>query len=246
MRTWAEQARGTVCRVTSSRRWRLLLTACLGGSLLVGMLAGCSSTREVTRSPRGGIEQLLLSQSVERSLTDLMVPKLAGTTVFIESDGLTGDQPLVRAMLRDHLGQQQVLIRERKEDATYVAKVTVHSIGTELADTLFGMPATSSVILPIALPELAIYKVVRQKGYARYSVDVYEQATGRLALSFPWRAGSAYYNYYTVLFFLSFPATDLVLPPIPDRGTEQNVVGQPKTFLEDQPEAAYQESPGTL
>ncbi len=47
----------------------------------------------------------------------------------------------------------------------------------------------------------------------RYSLDIYEAATGRLIRSTPWYAGSAYYNQYTFLFVFKYNSTDLILAP---------------------------------
>ncbi|HJU04917.1 MAG TPA: hypothetical protein VJ692_07155 [Nitrospiraceae bacterium] len=42
----------------------------------------------------------------------------------------------------------------------------------------------------------------------RYSVDIYETATGQFVRSTPWHLGTAYYDQYTVLFFMHFKHTD--------------------------------------
>ena len=75
------------------------------------------------------------------------------------------------------------------------------------------MPAIQGSLLPIALPELALFKAQRQKAYMRYRIDIYESATGRFIRSTPWHEGSAYFNQYIVLFFISFRSTDLPQAP---------------------------------
>ncbi len=253
--TWdhlKEKTQGEENGVRETRRepfrstpWLVAAGCTLGITTL--LLSGCSSTREVTKSPRGAIEQLLLTQSLERTFDDFAVSGLKGASVVVEAEGLAPDVGIVKAMLREELGRQGLQVREQKEQAQYVVKLTVHSIGTEQAETLVGMPPTSGGFLPIALPELALYKVYRQKGYARYSLGVFELATGKMVLAMPWRAGSAYYNYFTVFFFFSFPATDLVLPPIPDSMVEQIIVNSPEAILEeDRQEPTHEVSPGPL
>lgn len=188
-------------------------------AILVGAgLVACSATREQTKSPRGAMEQLLLSRSVQRSLYDVRLPMLKGATVAMEIEGLAPDMGYVKSLVAEHLGLQDSQVRDAKAEATYVVKIIVHSLGTEQASSLFGMPEVSSGFLPIALPELAIYKEQLQNGYARLSLSVYDAATGALKESVSWRTGSAYYNFYTVFFWFTFPATDLVLPPTPASG----------------------------
>ena len=196
------------------KRLVLLLFAIVIGA----SLSSCSATREQTKSPRGAMEQLLLSRSLQRSLYDLHVPMLEGATVTMETEGLPPDLGYVKTLVAEQLGLRDSQIRENKAEAQYLVKIIVHSLGTEQASSLFGMPEVSAGLFPISLPELAIYKEQLQSGYARLSLAIYETSSGALKESVPWRAGSAYYNFYTVLFWFTFPATDLILPPTPASG----------------------------
>ena len=222
--------------------WAMCLLVVVGA--LVG---GCSSTREVTKSPRGAIEQLLLSQSVERSLTHLSLSHFQGASVVLEAEGIAPDMAIIKALLREELGRQGIIVVDKRDEANVVIKVTVHSIGTEQAETFFGMPEVAAGFLPISIPELAIYKANRQKGHARFSLAVVDRATGKVLETVPWRAGSAYYNYFVVLLFISFPATDLVLPPVPGGEDGETFIGLPESiFRDDYQERASQRSPGSL
>jgi hypothetical protein len=75
------------------------------------------------------------------------------------------------------------------------------------------MPPVQSVLIPFALPQITLYEEQRQQGYARFTIDVYDARTGELIRSTPWYEGSAYYNQYTVIFFISFKGSDLVATP---------------------------------
>lgn len=230
----------------AARGWMTLRLLVILSAAVV-LFAGCTSSREVTKSPRGAIEQLLLSQSLERSLSELSVPVLNGASVFIQADGLASDLSIVTSMIRARLASQHVQFRARAEDAQFLIKVIVHSIGTEQSETLVGMPASQGALIPIAFPELALYKANRQKGYVRFSMDVFEAASGRLVQSVPWRAGAAHYNYFTVLFFITFTATDLVLPPIPDVEPEELIKLPKDSFSsEEQEPESFEVSPGPL
>ncbi len=178
------------------------------------------------------MEQLLLGRSLERSLYDLHVPILEGASVFIETEGLPPDQGYVKALVAEQLGILDAQIRENKAEAQYLVKVIVHALGTEQAGSLFGMPEVQAGFFPIALPELALYKEQLQSGYARLSLAIYETSTGALKLSVPWRAGSAYYNMFTVFFWFTFPATDLILPPTPESGFDYGLKRSSDLFTE--------------
>ena len=69
------------------------------------------------------------------------------------------------------------------------------------------------MFVPIAIPELALYKGQYQTGYAQFYLDISELPSGTFIQSSPTFLGEAYYNDYTLLFLFSFNLTDLEYPP---------------------------------
>lgn len=186
------------------------------GSIFIALmlLSACGVTRDSSKSPRAATEQLLLSQAVERSLEDISVPMLKDATVVMEVAGLTSDQFYVRDTVAGHLARTQgVRIMDRRDQAKYVVRVMIQSLGTELDQSFFGMPQVQGGLIPIALPELPLYKFIRQIGYVRYSMNIYETATGKLALATPWYTKTAAWRQYTILIFLTFRTSTLTDPP---------------------------------
>ena len=100
------------------------------------------------------------------------------------------------------------------QDATYLVRVMVESIGTMQGLTFFGLPPIQSVVIPFALPELALYKLQKQSGYARLRLDLYDNRTGELVGSSATLIGRTYYDQYTVLFYITWAKTDLTAPPM--------------------------------
>jgi hypothetical protein len=184
----------------------LVTTGCL--------LSACGVSREVSKSQRAATEQLLLSQALERSFEEVSVPMLKGATVLMEVAGLTPDQFYVRDAVAGHLARTHgVRIVDRREAARYVVRVMVQALGTELDQSFFGMPQVQGGFLPIAIPELPLYKFFRQIGYVRYALHVYDAASGTLALATPWYTKTAASRQYTILFFLTFRTSTLTDPP---------------------------------
>jgi hypothetical protein len=209
--------------------------------LVLATLPACALTREPSRKPRTAIEQLLLSQAVERSLADLAVPLPTGVSVSVEITGLTrlasylsqptdlsqstgqGDGGLlygpptdlsyVREVVCARLGALGFRIRDPGDDPPFLVKVLVHALGTEQGVNFFGMPPVQSSFFPFALPELTLYKAQNQKAHMRVSLDLYDRQTGTLIRSTPIYTGNTYFNQYTVFFFISFRRTDLVQAP---------------------------------
>jgi hypothetical protein len=207
--------------------------------LMMMLALGCGLVREPSKTPRTAIEQLMLSHAVSRSLNDLAIPLESDASVMVEATGFFVDRtflqggdstesavpmngtlytagsdlPMVRSFVEGRLGELGYRLQSRREEARYRVRVMVQALGTEQGVTFFGMPPVQSVIIPFALPELTLFKLQNQRAYTRLSLDIFETATGRLVRSTPWYVGSSYYNQYTILFFIYFRTTDLVLPP---------------------------------
>lgn len=198
-------------------------------------VAACALPREVSRTPRSAIEQLLLTHSVARALEDVPVPLPAGAVVAVEVSGLQADRVQVRideesahqgvmnspswdlAYVRDavagHLGELGYLVQSRANEADYVVRAMVESMGTNQGKTFFGLPSIQSVVIPFALPQLTLYQELSQVAHVRVHLDLFENRSGRFVRSTPWSSGSSYYNQYTVFFFFTFRTTDLIDPP---------------------------------
>jgi hypothetical protein len=139
---------------------------------------------------------MLLTQSLQRGLTDAVLPIPPGQTIAVETVGLTADQAFVTAVIEKWLSHQGLnLPKDGKE--SLLAKVTLEAFGTLQDQTFFGVPQISGGLIPIAVPELAFYKALRQRSLARFSIDFIDKKTGRLVRSTPVYEGDAFYHQYT-------------------------------------------------
>jgi hypothetical protein len=123
------------------------------------------------------------------------------------------DLPVVLSKIEARLGELGLPFRTHREEARYLLRVVVEALGTEQGKTFFGMPPVQSVLIPFALPQITIYEQQRQRGYIRFTIDVYDARTGALIRSTPSYEGSAYYYQFTVFFFIEFAQSDLVVIP---------------------------------
>jgi hypothetical protein len=165
---------------------------------------------ESTKTARTPTEQLLLTQSLQRTLVDALLPIPPGQTVAVETVGLTTDQVFVTAFIEKWLSREGLdLPKDGKE--SLLARVTLDAFGTLQDVTFFGIPQITTIVLSI--PEIAFYKVQKQLGITRLSIDFIEKKTGRLVRSTPLYEGDAYYNKYTVFIFVNFSDSDLLPPP---------------------------------
>ena len=202
----------------------------LSASVLLAC-AGCAIQQEVSRTPRTAVEQVLLTQAIERALSNLTVQLPDHAILHIDATSLDTDRSLVR-MSGSDLGatrpraMETVYVRDsvsavlaRKGyrtldgEATYLVRVMVESLGTMQGMTFFGLPPIQSVIIPFALPELTLYRLQKQSGYARIHLDLYDTRTREMVGSTATLIGRTYYDQYTVLFYITWYDTDLIASP---------------------------------
>ena len=188
----------------------------LQGILIMGILTGCGSVHNIPGPVRPtAVEQFLMAQAVERSLNGentMPIPLAYGDTVSLDTSGLTVEQRFFKGAIAGWLGERGLKVIPDSDDATYQIHILVQALGTEQSVSFFGLPPIESVLLPFALPEIAVFKGQYQSGYTRFRLDIFETATGKFIRSTPWFQASTYFNEYTVLFFIDFYRTDLIAP----------------------------------
>jgi hypothetical protein len=193
--------------------------------------AGCAVEQEYSRTPRTAVEQLLLTQAIERSFHNLRLELPPGATLELQATSLDSDRTLVRIngpelASAKHPALETTYIRDAmaavlgrhgyripSQDTNYLVRVMVESLGTMQGLTLIGLPPIQSTVIPFSLPELALYKFQKQSGYARLHVDMFDNRTGEFVGSSATIIGRTYYDQYTVLFYFTWAATDLLAPP---------------------------------
>lgn len=193
---------------THSTTWKLVIAV-----LIFGFgLAGCSATQRTTTTARSTWEQLLLSQSLQRTLNSAKIPLNPGVTVGIEAVGLTGDKDFARDLVAGWLREKGLHVGA--EAPKYLIRIILHAFGTEQSESFVGIPAIQSTIIPFALPELSFYKAVKQRGYTRLNLEVSDKKSGALIDSSPVYEGDVYFNQTTFLLMFGHSSTDIVPPPL--------------------------------
>lgn len=178
--------------------------------LLLSLTTGCATIR-VTDPPRSATEQFLMSQAVTAALRQLNVDALRDRKVWVETGYFTGaeqvivngevrqrlfttpEQAFAAAELRERLLMGGARIVQEKKLADVIVEVRSGGIGIDRLENLIGVPASvlggvgigssSSANLPIAIPEIALYKNTRQRGFASVSFVAYRADTGEYLTS---------------------------------------------------------------
>ncbi|HET6678421.1 MAG TPA: hypothetical protein VFH05_09130 [Nitrospira sp.] len=158
--------------------------------------AGCAVEQEYSRTPRTAVEQLLLTQAIERSFHNLRLELPPGATLELQATSLDSDRTLVRITGPElasakHPALETTYIRDAvaavlgrhgyripNQDTNYLVRVMVESLGTMQGLTLIGLPPIQSTVIPFSLPELALFKFQKQSRYARLHVNMFDNRTG--------------------------------------------------------------------
>src|SRR5262249_2283246 len=152
-------------------------------ALLLGLAAGCGTTR-MTDSTRTATEQLLISNAVDRSVSQFDFTGLAGKKVYFDAQYLDGtvDKGYVVSSLRQHLLASGCLLQEDRKQATYVVEARSGGVGTDHSSLLVGVPQMTVPTLvpgqPSQIPEIPLAKKNDQNGVAKIAVFAYNRLTG--------------------------------------------------------------------
>jgi len=186
-------------------------------------LSGCMTVRE-SNTARTPEEQILLSQGVDRALTNAVPTGLAGKKVFIDVTNLDcTDKAYVTDAVRQQLSQKKALVVEKSGDADTVVTVRAGMLATQSGSSLIGIPSIKfpAVVSSVAVetPEVAFFKHTSQTGRVKLSLTAYDSATRKLLEA---REGDArtFFDRWHYMFFRNFERTnvpELEIPLISDK-----------------------------
>ncbi len=155
---------------------------------------GCGTTR-TSNTVRTATEQLLISDAIDRAVQSINFSKLAGQAVYFDERHLyeVVDDGYLISSLRQHLLASGCILKDDREQATFIIEPRAGAIGTDNDELLFGIPATNlpqmALVpgLPAAVPEVPIIKRRHQRGIAKIAVFAYRRDTGEPV----WQSGIA-------------------------------------------------------
>ena len=165
------------------------LRALLAVALLLS-LSGCGTTRW-SDTARTATEQLLISNAIDRAVSELDFSVLGGRDVYFDPMYLRGttDENYLVSSLRQHLLASGVVLREARTEADFVVEARSGGVGTDRSDLLFGVPSVAvpsvpgmPVPMPSTIPEIPFAKSTNQRAVAKIAVFAYNRKTGRPVL----------------------------------------------------------------
>ena len=190
----------------------------LGLVLLLGSAAGCINKQRMTEPIRSVGEQLLLSTSIDRALSELdleAIRRLRGLKVFISEIYLdTVDQKYLLGSLRNLLFSNGVMVVDDMEKAQMIVEVRSGANSLDSATTTLGIAENQTVPNPIsgasvALPELAFFKNENDVSVTKVALLAYGVDTREHVFSSGTLLGGAYDRHIQFLGLLNWRFTDV-------------------------------------
>ena len=166
-----------------STRFPFVVTTFLG---VLACLAGCGSTRS-TDTSRTATEQLLISDSIDRSVEQINFRPLAGRTVYLDETYLTGivDRSYLVSTLRQHMLASGCILATSRDKADYIVEARSGAVGTDSHEILLGIPAVNvpsflpmPIGVPASIPEVPIVKSTDHRGVTKIAVFAYHRESG--------------------------------------------------------------------
>lgn len=178
-----------------NRGKRTARLASVGGCAVLALLTtGCGTTR-TSNTARTATEQLLVSDAIDRTVQQINFKVLEGQPVYFDERHLTEvvDKAYLISSFRQHLLASGCILKDKREDATFVIEPRVGAVGTDNHDWMVGIPSISvpqvplATALPAAIPEIPFAKRRDQRGVAKVAVFAYRRETGEPV----WQSGMA-------------------------------------------------------
>ena len=145
-------------------------------------LSGCATMKE-SDTARTGVEQLLISSSVDRALNKIDFRPISHAKVYIEPKYLDCvDKNYVLVAVHQRLLHNGCTLVEKAEESDVTLEIGSGAVGTDRQELFVGIP---EIPLPppsrIAIPRLAIFTRTKAMGTAKLSMLAYDTKT-RLAV----------------------------------------------------------------
>lgn len=180
-------------------------------------LAACVTDRQ-TDPAQTATEQLLVARAAERSVARIELPLAAGSKVFLDTQYFDTDT-VVRpkytvSLVRDQLLRQGLSLVDDRNSADTVIELRSAAQSIDYSNFLVGIPSFP-VPVPLAgtlqFPEIALFKIDKQKGVSDLALTAYGRDSGRLISSTGSEVGTSLKSHMVVL-LVSWTRDD-VSPP---------------------------------
>lgn len=128
---------------------------------------------------RTGVEQLLISTAVDRTLDKVNFAPMRGAKVFVEEKYLDcTDKNYVLVSLHQRVMRAGCTFVDKADDADVILEVASGAVGTDRNDLFLGIPPIPLAMpSPISIPKIAFYERAKAMGTAKLRILAYNAKT---------------------------------------------------------------------
>jgi hypothetical protein len=172
------------------------------------LLTGCStaSTDLYPTSP-SATSQLLVFRALERAVARLDVSRLRDRRVSIDVVSQLSDHRFAATYLETWFRTHGVKVENEPGDLRL--QVYLLTLGTDKGQSFIGIPPFQIPVLSIPVPEIALFKWIRNRGRADVRVYAFDPKTDVLVDLLPETTGRSKFDDYTILVVVGFSLTDV-------------------------------------
>jgi len=190
------------------------------GLMLLGT-AGCSVDAGPITIPRTAVQQILVTEAIERALDGLEWPDLEGRTVVVRSGApgvgygspsLTTDEGYLLRAGEVRVARSGGRVVDDPSQADYVLTLLAGALSLDRSRRLFGIEGTEGGFFPITFPMLAIYERLHEEGFAKTQIVLNDAHSGGLVHASGPATATTYYRTQTFFFVIRIRETDTSRP----------------------------------
>ncbi len=132
-------------------------------------LVGCATMKE-SDTARTGLEQLLISNAVDQSLSKVDFRPVAGAKVFLKTDFLDCvDKNYILLSTRQKLLENHSTLVDKADDADIVMEIASGGVGTDRTEMVVGTPEIPLGIMG-SVPKVNFYERKKAMGTAKLAI----------------------------------------------------------------------------
>jgi Family of unknown function (DUF6655) len=183
----------------------------LGLALIVMVFTtGCAQWFE-THTKRSAVEEQLLSTSADRAVLQMKLEPLDGRTVYLDTSRFESiDKGYAIAEITSGILDAGAKIVEKKK-AQFIIELRSAVLANDHARSIVGLPS-----IPLALPglggfmtpEIALWRRMRQRGWAKFGLTAREAVSGKMLLRTS-GYGRSYFKRFGLLFIFTWKTSDI-------------------------------------
>lgn len=152
--------------------------ACLVGLVAIVQAMGCASSK-TSNTARTATEQVLLSNAIDRSLSNVSFDQMVGRKVFIDDKYLESvDKGYLMGSLRHKTLAAGASLAKTADDADLVLEARSGGIGTDTEESFIGIPSIGVPGMPITIPDMKLISRSTQIGTSKIGLVAYDPKTG--------------------------------------------------------------------